>query len=235
MKERAKSKFESVQDLVDRIKGLGIVRSRRIAEQNALRIIFGAISDQRPDVDSDSESDDQPLLSLGGETAGDFRLGGWVTIKREQIVKGTYKVTKWGVVDSDGIDDDGYLLVKTAKSDTVFVPERQRIHWTHCNVRRFVRKERVKLRMDPEGLLIAFTFSTPRTRNERCRSANPRFFCQILLLLTAYFIQLIDSGKNKSYFVVRHLSSDPAKVLVVPYNLEDAMSETDPYTEDDEE
>ena len=128
IRERAKRAFTSDQDLIDRVKGIGQKSWARICHQNEACFVFGEMNWTC-----------RGKLILPRDAAF-YRKGEWIVIDPQ--CENLYPRTLWGIIESDGIKQNGMMTVRTGEVQT------QQINWKHCVIEQFLNKETVKFRDD---------------------------------------------------------------------------------------
>ena len=138
--ERAQGPFSSKQDFICRVKGIGRNSWNRIYQQNKVNIVFGAQTawfvELPPWFTGKMNQRRRGKLILPQDPTF-YYTGQWVVIDPQY--KNLYPRTLWGIIESDDIDRNGMLTVRTGRIQT------QQINWKHCVIEQFLNKEWIEL------------------------------------------------------------------------------------------
>ena len=202
MEQRAVCAFDSADDFVQRVKGVGLTSWKRIYTQNEVSIVFGAQTPwfTGPPKWITGEMSQRCRGKLILPRDSKFYLKGeWIVI--DPSYQTLYPRTLWGIIESDGPNEKGMLAVRTGRVQV------QQINWKHCVVEQFQRKEMARLRDETKA-----------------RSVNSHRMCKRLYFLI-YMLET-NSLSNLSFLcplkvvqIVRYEDKNPDMVRVLPVNV----------------
>ena len=140
LKERAQRPFTSKDDFICRVKGIGPNSWNRLYQQNEVSIVFAVqpawLVDLPLWLTKKMNQRCRGKLILP-QDPNLYRKVQWIVI--DPHYDNLYPRTLWGIIESDGINQNGMLMARTGRIQT------QQINWRHCVIEQFLNKEVIQL------------------------------------------------------------------------------------------
>lgn len=215
IKQRAVCAFSTAEDFIERVKGIGQTSWRRVALQNEVNIVFGAQAVRSVERITGKMNQRRRGRLILPQDPTFYRKGQWVVIDSQY--RALYPRTLWGVIESDGINENGILTVRTGRIQL------QNINWKHCVVEQFRRKEVVQLinaeqykehMGDDQCMFLSFVF----TQFELNRHQHVILFClfiQKLLTSMLYDTRMAIPIRCVWYPSTLRISN-PSRLITIP-------------------